>query len=170
MGLALTSKMVANKTQTKTWNVLCFGDCVLLLFMELCNHHVNKTGISLLKDHMRRGPVMKTNLWSQLRTRKETTEDKLRLLWIQRTIQVSPAQIAHLHNWEITTCLLLQLLWGRAVSYSAKANWFSNSKVLSENSFTWISDWFPRPKRFLPWKGIWYKLHQHPCTSCECIQ
>lgn len=90
--------------------------------MELRNHHVNKAGISLLKDHTERDPVMKTNLWSQLRTRKETTEDKLRLLWIQMIIQVNPAQIAHLHNWEITTYLLLQLLWGGAVSYSAQAN------------------------------------------------
>lgn len=65
---------------------------------------------------------MKTNLWPQLRTRKEITEDKLRLLWIQTTIQVSPAQTAHLHNWEITTYLLSQPLWGGAVSYSAKAN------------------------------------------------
>ena len=102
--------------------MLCFADCALLVLMELHNHHVNKAGISLLKDHTKRGPVMKTNLWPQLRTRMEITEDKLRLLWIQTTIQVSPAQIAHLHNWAIITYLLSQLLWGGAVSYSAKAN------------------------------------------------
>ena len=78
-----------------------------MVLMELRNRHVNKTGISPLKDHTQRGPVMNTNLRSQLRTRKETTEDKLRLLWIQTTVQVSPAQIAHSHNWERTTYLLL---------------------------------------------------------------
>lgn len=48
---------------------------------------------------------------------------RLRPLWIQRTSQLSPAQIAHLHSWEITIYLLFQgtIFWGevgRGVSRS----------------------------------------------------
>lgn len=79
----------------------------LLLFLALCNCHVNQTGTSLLKNeklHEKRSQSCHPSQCPVERVVRETRHRQLRPLWIQRTIQVSSAQVPHLHNWEMHTC------------------------------------------------------------------